>query len=48
MISSEKCEIIQKTSVVRLLKDKVAGSVMFIFTMISVLLLILIGGWSDF
>ena len=43
MISSEKCEIIQKTSVVRLLKDKVAGSVMFIFTMISVLLLILIG-----
>ncbi len=43
MISSEKYEIIQKTSVVRLLKDKVAGSVMFIFTMISVLLLILIG-----
>ena len=36
-------KIAQKTSVFRLLKDKMAGSVMFTFTAVSVLLLILIG-----
>jgi len=43
MTTAEECKIGQKTSAVRLLKDKMAGSVMFTFTMISVLLLILIG-----
>lgn len=43
MTSEQEYKIAQKTSVFRLLKDKMAGSVMFTFTMISVLLLIFIG-----
>lgn len=43
MTSGEDFKVAQKTSAFRLLKDKMAGSVMFTFTMMSVLLLILIG-----
>ena len=43
MTSGEDFKVAQKTSAFRLLKDKMAGSVMFTFTMVSVLLLILIG-----
>ncbi len=43
MTIEQENRITEKTSVWRLLKDKMAGSVMFTFTMISVLLVILIG-----
>lgn len=43
MTSGEEFKVAQRTSTFRLLKDKMAGSVMFTFTMVSVLLLILIG-----
>lgn len=43
MVTEQENRITEKTSVWRLLKDKMAGSVMFTFTMISVLLVIFIG-----
>ncbi len=41
--TGEECKIAQKTSGIRLLKDKMAGSVMLTFTLVSVLLVVLIG-----
>lgn len=43
MIAKEQYKIARKTSRIRLVKDKMAGSVMFTFMVASVLLLILIG-----
>ena len=43
MTTDKTYKIAQKTSWIRLLKDRMAGSVMFTFTMVSVLLLLLIG-----
>lgn len=43
MITGQEEKIAEKTSAYRLFKDRMAGSVMFTFTMISVLLVVLIG-----
>lgn len=42
-MAAEDCRIAEKTSAIRLFKDKMAGSLMLTFTMIAVLLVILIG-----
>lgn len=39
----EEDKIVQKTSRIRLIKDKMAGSMMLTFTLVSVLLVVLIG-----
>ncbi len=43
MTDEQECKVASKTSWFRLLKDKMAGSVMLTFTMIAVLLLVFIG-----
>lgn len=43
MTNEQECKVAGKTSWVRLLKDKMAGSVMLTFTLLAVLLLIFIG-----
>ena len=43
MNSEQAGQIIRFTSKFRLMKDKMAGSVMLTFTMVSVLLVVLIG-----
>lgn len=43
MTDEQECKVASKTSWFRLLKDKMAGSVMLTFTMIAVLLLLFIG-----